>query len=206
MKIILISDTHNQHEKLTLPEGDMIIHAGDVSGGGSHVEVLSFLYWFARLPFKYKIFIAGNHDFLLERKMITESDFPDGVTYLKNSMVEIEDLRIYGSPYTPKFSNWAFMKKRGEDMRNVWTLIPRNVDILVTHGPPFMILDQTAHGAYIGCEGLLNRVKELKPKVHVLGHVHEGYGIKEEFGVNFINASVLNENYRLINEPIVIGI
>lgn len=206
MKIVLISDTHNQHEKLTLPEGDMIIHAGDVSGGGSHVEVLSFLHWFARLPFKYKIFIAGNHDFLFERKMITESDFPDGVTYLENSMAEIEGLSIYGSPYTPEFRNWAFMKKRGEDIRNVWRLIPNHVDILVTHGPPFMILDQTAYGTYTGCEGLLIRVKELRPKVHVFGHVHEGYGIKEEFGIKFVNASVLNENYQRINEPIVIEI
>jgi Icc-related predicted phosphoesterase len=205
MKIVLISDTHNQHEKIKLPEGDMIIHAGDITGMGSYSEVMSFLQWYSRLKFKYKIFIAGNHDFLFE-KMELSYALPEGVTYLQDSLVEIEGLQIYGSPYTPKFFDWAFMKNRGEDIQKVWELIPEKLDILITHGPPLNILDKVANGANEGCENLLKKVNEVNPRVHVFGHIHEGYGSSEISGTRFFNASVLNENYRVTNSPLVIEI
>jgi Icc-related predicted phosphoesterase len=206
MKIVLISDTHNQHEKINLPKGDMIIHAGDITGMGSYSEVLSFLQWFSQVKFKHKLFIAGNHDFLFE-KMDMSYTLPDGVTYLQDSLIEIEGLKIYGSPYTPGIlSEWAFTKNRGEDIQKVWESIPEQVDILITHSPPFGVLDIEAGGYQEGCRDLLKRVKKVKPRIHVFGHIHEGYGTMEVPGTKFFNACILNENYRVTNEPFVIEI
>jgi Icc-related predicted phosphoesterase len=206
MKIVVISDTHNQHPKLVLPEGDLIIHAGDISENGTNQECLEFLQWFSQLPFKHKVFIAGNHDFMLERASNSQIEFPEGVIYLRDSACEIEGLRIYGSPYTPEFYNWAFMKKRGAEIRKVWENIPSKLDILVTHGPPFKVLDRNLYGVFTGCEDLLERVKEVKPKIHAFGHIHESYGTIEENGIKFINASSLNINYKLANKPVEIDL
>ena len=205
MKIVLISDTHNQHEKIKLPKGDMIIHAGDVSGRGTFTEVLNFLQWFSKLPYQHKIFIAGNHDFLFERQKLTATAmFPEGVTYLENSEVTIEGIRIYGSPFTVKFYDWAFMKYPGEEMAEIWKQIPKGIDILITHGPPFEILDENISGMNRGCKDLLKRVRKVRPRIHVFGHIHEGYGSKEIDGTTFYNASILNDNYRVANSPIVV--
>jgi Icc-related predicted phosphoesterase len=203
MKIVLISDTHNKHDEIILPEGDMIIHAGDVSGSGTFTEILTFLQWFSRLDFKHKIFIASNHDFAFEKLNMSHA-LPEGVTYLQDTSIEIEGLKIYGSPYTPKFYNWAFMKNRGPEIKQVWDLIPDKVDILVTHGPPHQILDENAFGKPTGCLDLLNRVNEVKPSIHVFGHIHEAYGMIEISGTRYFNASSLDDNYRVRNAPFVV--
>jgi len=207
MKIVLISDTHNQHEKIILPKGDMIIHAGDISELGTFTEVLNFIQWFSKLPFKYKIFIAGNHDFLFERqKLVGTAMLLEGVTYLENSEVTIDGLRIYGSPYTLKFYDWAFMKSSGKEIAETWNFIPENVDILITHSPPFGVLDKNELGTPCGCKDLLARVYAAKPCIHVFGHIHEGYGTHEINGTRFYNASILNENYHVSNRPILIDL
>ena len=206
MRIVLISDTHNQHEKLVLPEGEMIIHAGDVSVNGTFSEVLSFLKWFSMLPYRYKIFIAGNHDFAFENKSIPTAELPEGVIYLEDTACDVMGLKIYGSPYTPEFYNWAFMKKRGPEIRKIWENIPNDIDILITHGPPLMVLDQNASGSFQGCRDLLNRVRQVAPRVHVFGHIHEAYGRKEEHGIKFINAAVLDERYALVNTPVFLDL
>ncbi len=206
MKIILISDTHNRHHDLELPDGDMIIHAGDVSSTGKEPEILDFLNWFKSLDYKYKIFIAGNHDFYFERANSEQISLiiPENLTYLNDSGVTIEGLKIWGSPVQPEFNNWAFNREIGDDIRQHWDLIPVDTDILITHGPPFRILDKTVRGHYVGCEDLLEKVMQIKPKLHIFGHVHEGYGTKEVNGIQFINASILNERYRYTNDPVEI--
>lgn len=206
MRVVLISDTHNLHEKLVLPAADVIIHAGDVSGNGTFREVLNFLQWYSELPYANKIFIAGNHDFAFEHKSVPVLDLPQGITYLEDSMVTVNGVKVYGSPYTPEFYNWAFMKKRGPQIKKVWDAIPQGVDILVTHGPPLMILDENAKGQHQGCEDLLLSVKQVRPKIHVFGHIHEAYGIEEQFGTRFVNASVLDQHYRMVNTPIVVDL
>lgn len=206
MRLILISDTHNQHEKLILPAGDAIIHAGDIAENGSVREVSNFLNWYSNLPYANKIFIAGNHDFALENRTAPISDLPNGITYLENSTFSINRLKIYGSPFTPKFYNWAFMKKRGPEIKRIWDTIPQSVDVLLTHGPPLMVLDQNIKGQHAGCEDLIFRVKQVKPKIHVFGHIHEGYGVEEQFGVKFYNVSVLNDRYNLANKAVIIDV
>lgn len=200
MKFVIISDTHGRHHQLSLPEGDVVIHAGDVSGRGLLPEIRDFLNWFEKLNFKYKIFIAGNHDFYFE----SIDDFQrEGIIYLNDSRMEINGIKIWGSPIQPEFHNWAFNRKRGEEIKEHWDLIPSDTDILITHGPPYSILDKTINLENVGCEELLTKVQSIKPKFHLFGHVHEGYGIdKNDLGTIFINASVLDERYRLKNDPI----
>ena len=205
MKIVFISDTHGQHEKLTLPEGDMIIHAGDVSKRGGMAEMESFLDWYESLPFTYKVFTVGNHDFLAENApAMFKKLIPDNCVYLENSDVVIEGIRIWGSPITPWFYDWAFNRQRGADIAKYWATIPEGTDIIVTHGPAYDILDRTTRGDLTGCEDLRAKIESIKPKYHVFGHIHEAYGMKQVGDTTFINASVLDEQYRLTNAPIVL--
>ncbi len=209
MKFVCISDTHNLHKKiLDIPQGDVIIHAGDVSSRGSKKEIKKFLNWYANLDFKYKIFIAGNHDFYFEEEdnnMIQEI-IPENIIYLNDSACEIEGIKIWGSPVQPWFYNWAFNRQRGEEIQKHWDLIPKDTDILITHGPPFNILDTTVQGMNVGCENLINTIKNTNIKFCIFGHIHEAYGEKIIDDVHYINASIVNFNYHVVNSPIVFEI
>jgi Icc-related predicted phosphoesterase len=205
MKFVAISDSHTKHHRLLLPSADAIIHAGDISSRGFEGEIIDFLDWFRKLDYKYKIFIAGNHDFYFEKQdeRKIKQLIPSNVIYLNDSGIQIEGIKIWGSPIQPWFYNWAFNRYRGADIKKHWDLIPTDTDILITHGPVEGILDKTINGDVVGCKDLLEKVQEIKPKFHICGHIHEGYGIMQKDETTFINASVLDENYRLKNEPIV---
>ena len=205
MKIVTISDTHGYHDQLCLPSGDMLIHAGDVSSRGSEREVLNFLNWFSDQDFKYKIFIAGNHDFFFERfgAERIKSIISEDVIYLNDSVITIDHINIWGSPVTPWFFDWAFNRHRLADIKKHWDLIPQNTDILITHGPVHGILDRTIQGKRVGCEVLKETIDELQPKVHIFGHIHEAYGQEQTEDTLYINASVLDVRYRLVNEAVV---
>lgn len=204
MKFVTISDTHGQHTGLKLPAGDVLIHAGDSTMKGTRAEVLAFLSWMEQLDFKYKILIAGNHDFYFESATTEEirQILPANIIYLNDSMVTINGINIWGSPITPWFFNWAFNRQRGEEIKKHWDLIPTATDILITHGPVFRTLDRTVKDQHVGCIDLFNTLQIIKPKVHICGHIHEAYGTLEKYGIKFINASVLNVDYELINKPI----
>ncbi|MEO1262799.1 MAG: metallophosphatase domain-containing protein [Bacteroidota bacterium] len=205
MKIIAISDTHNHHELLQLPAGDMLIHAGDISSRGTIEEVRVFLDWFARQDFKYKIFIPGNHDFFFERMppAVERDLIPDDLIYLNDNGVEIEGINIWGSPIQPWFYDWAFQRQRGAEIDRHWQMIPEKTDILIAHGPAYGILDKTIRGECVGCEDLLNRIEKVKPKYFISGHIHEAYGVEQHGATTFINASVLDVKYKLVNVPVV---
>lgn len=205
MICVAIADTHGLHHQLTLPEGDLIIHAGDVSKRGEVHEIKDFLNWFQSLDYRYKIFIAGNHDFFFERSSKAEIDalIPAGVIYLCDSGITVEGIRIWGSPVTPTFFNWAFNRDRGADISRHWDLIPHDTDLLITHGPVAGILDKTIRGEHVGCEDLLKKVQEIKPAYYIGGHIHEAYGQVEANGTTYLNASVLDHKYRLNHQPLV---
>ena len=208
MKIVAISDTHGKHRSLELPQGDMIIHAGDVSNRGEKSEVLDFLDWYKNLDFQYKIFIAGNHDFYFEKEKDSEIEkvIPSNVIYLNDSGTTIEGIKIWGSPVQPWFFDFAFNRERGEEIAKHWALIPEDTNILVTHGPAFELLDKTFKGKAVGCADLLEQIKKIKPQFHLAGHIHEAYGQVVKDGTHFINASILNLNYQVANEPVVFEI
>lgn len=210
MKITFISDTHSKHDELTLAipmDTDLLIHAGDLSTMGKPAELSRFLNWYNDLPIPNKVFVAGNHDFLPEkapplfRSML--DNFSD-LIYLENEEIVIDNLKIWGSPISPFFFNWAFNRHRGADIRRYWEAIPEDVDILVTHGPPLGFGDRTTRGELVGCKDLLDFVEKIKPKYHTFGHIHEGYGLYQNEDTTFINASVLNERYEMVNAPVSI--
>lgn len=198
MKIVCISDTHGLHNQVKVPDGDLLIHAGDLTNSGAYKEAITALNWISTLPHKYKVVIAGNHDFCFEKGSMP---IPDGVTYLENSGVEIEGFKIWGSPITPWFHDWAFNRHRGEEIKKYWDMIPDDTDILVTHGPSKGILDKNMEDQNVGCEDLGVRLSQLEfCLLHVFGHIHEGYG-EHESGV-YVNACVVNRYYQVVNKPI----
>lgn len=213
MKITLISDLHNKYKPLTdsLSGGDLIICSGDMTSVGHIHEIEQFCKWFSKLDnYKYKIFISGNHDWGFQKfpKSIDEmlEEYPD-IIYLEDSSYIIMDgdkpIKIWGSPWQPFFCNWAFnLPKNGEQLMKKWDMIPYDTDILITHGPPFGILDQVI-GEYenLGCELLSNKIKEIKPKINVFGHIHSGYGYVRDDYTHYFNASILDENYIYRQKP-----
>lgn len=208
MKIVAISDTHGQHASLTVPQADMVIHAGDLSKRGTLSQVRDFLDWYAQLPHTYKVFVAGNHDFLFEQysKDAIKAMIPDNLIYLNDAEVVIENIKIWGSPIQPWFHDWAFNRKRGAEIKRHWDLIPTDADIVVTHGPVYGILDRTSLGQHVGCEDLLDKIRTVKPKYHICGHIHEAYGTIRHGETQYINASVLDLGYKLVNTPVCFSI
>lgn len=199
MKIVCISDTHGLHNQVKVPDGDLLIHAGDLTNSGTYKEAISALNWISNLPHKHKVVIAGNHDFCFEKGSMP---IPDGVTYLENSGVEIEGFKIWGSPITPWFRDWAFNRHRGEEIKKYWDMIPDDTNILITHGPPEGFGDMNLEGKTVGCKDLLFRIEQLNDlNLHIFGHIHEGYGNYGFFG-GFINACVVNRFYQVVNKPI----
>jgi len=204
MKIVAISDTHGMYQSVEVPDADMLIHAGDITSHGTYEDLENFNEWLGELPHKHKIVIAGNHDWCFEWDSTKSRQILTNAIYLQDEMVEIEGLRIYGSPWQPAFYDWAFNLPRGKELAEVWARIPDNLDILVTHGPPYGILDQTKRDLRnVGCQDLLDAVLERRPRFHIFGHIHEGYGQHEELGIHFINASCNTYRYRPTQAPIV---
>lgn len=208
MTFVFISDTHGQHEKLVLPAGDVLVHAGDFTLRGTLPEVTAFFDWFERQPYRYRVAVAGNHDFLAEREpVLFRQLIPENVIYLEDSGVSLDGVQVWGSPITPWFFDWAFNRQRGADIRRHWDLIPAGTDVLITHGPPYGILDEVLRDPRpVGCRDLLRRVEEIKPRVHVFGHIHEGYGQLEQNGTLFVNASALDVQYRAVNGAVVVEV
>lgn len=208
MRICCISDTHLRHKRsfLPVPEADILIHAGDACMAGDFFEVRDFFEWWRTLKAKHKIFVPGNHDRLFERDTnLARSFVPDDTKFLQDSMVEIEGLRIYGSPWQPRFQDWAFNLDRGEPLRRKWARIPSGIDILVTHGPPMGILDFSQYGnEHVGCGDLRQELHRIRPKLHVFGHIHGDYGWMEWNGTLFCNASICDEAYKPTHDPIVV--
>jgi Icc-related predicted phosphoesterase len=213
-RIVCISDTHNCNEEIEVPDGDILIHSGDATTIGSVEQLKAFNRWFAGLPHKCKIFVAGNHDWLFERNNDLARRLLDpSISYLQDSSIEIDGLKIYGSPWQPRFFDWAFNLNRGPEMAEKWAMIPDDIDILITHGPPHGILDLVPRKGWnenTGCEELRKRVEQIanfgRLKLHVFGHIHCGYGIHEELGVKFVNASTCDEQYNPTQTPIVVDL
>jgi len=208
--ITFITDTHTKHKHLTgeLPGGDILIHCGDFTNRGYMTEIKNFLDWFDEVKgYEHKIFIAGNHDFGFQDnpKECAEllKNYPN-LTYLQDTSIIIDGIKIYGTPWQPRFYDWAFNVNRGWDIAQKWEKIPMDTDILITHGPAFGILDLTYTGQHVGCEDLYKKVVELKPKIHACGHIHYARHIKQIEDTVYINACNLGEDYMYQNAPITI--
>lgn len=218
MDILTFSDTHGRHRHIPpqwFVPADVIVFAGDLTDVGNVTEVEDFLNWFSGLPYEYKIFVAGNHDFCFQPtdykypklkrildEYLTVNKF---MFYLSDSSVSINGIKFYGSPWQPWFGDWAFNLHRGNPIREKWNLIEKDTNVLITHGPVAGIHDVVKHGGSCGCSDLKEVIGELKDlKLHVCGHIHEGYGSITKEGVGYVNASTLDYKYSVTNKPIII--
>lgn len=187
MKLWHISDTHGLHEQLRVPDGiDIVVHSGDASNWKdpyrNESELRAFIEWFAALPIPTKIFVPGNHDTSLEKGLITRASIEDlGINLLLNEERVIGGLRFWGSPTTPRYGDWAYMKDRGT-INRTWEHIPEGIDVLITHGPPYGVLDATYdhHNKVelVGCSALRKRVAKVPPRFMLFGHVHSTKDIR----------------------------
>lgn len=205
MRIVALSDTHGQHAGVLVPEGDVLVFAGDfMTDGFRGSEVRSFAAWFKAQPHQHKILVAGNHDRLLESHRVLYLPQFEGVIYLQNQGVEIDGLHFWGGPYTPEFMNWAFNYPR-EEIHRFWDAIPDDTDVLVTHGPPFHYLDkENLSDGHVGDSALLDRLAVLQPKVNIFGHIHGGYGSATFGKTRLFNVSICNPRYNPVNPVTVI--
>lgn len=241
MRVVCISDTHGYHDNMPqIPEGDILLHAGDISGIGKRLEVELFIEWALKQAkrFTYGMcFIAGNHDRCFDPKFgeyDPEDEYKEGpkrkptwligllhdvkfsnasLHYLENNWIEVgsgkDKLKIWGSPYSPWFhgDRWAFNAHRGPEIMNVWNEISMTTDILLTHTPVSYKLDYVPRSQeYVGCEDLRGIVEVVKPIMHVCGHIHEGYGLDYNLDTMFVNASICNQSYNPVNEPMAFDI
>ncbi len=204
MRIVLLSDTHEQHREIAVPEGDLLVHAGDFTHRGDLEAIEEFDAWLGEQPHAHKVVIAGNHDRTFETTPEKAREKIRHATYLQDSGVTIGGVKIWGSPWQPWFLDWAFNLPRGAALRSKWDQIPADTDLLVTHGPPLGKLDHVKRGEDVGCEELAARLTELHVKLHVFGHIHEGYGVASANGVTYVNASNCDARYRANQAPIVV--
>lgn len=193
MRIVHISDTHNMHRQLkSLPDGDVIVHSGDFTMTGTEVEAMDFMEWFCDLPYRHKVFIAGNHDFCLRGASLEGLD--DNCHYLCNSGVRIDGVEFYG---VPMFFEDSISGRTKNDFKN----IPAGTDVLVTHQPPERILDLSGKIHY-GDSVLWQRVMQVHPKLHLFGHIHNAAGMEARDGMVFSNGAVMGEAYDLTDADI----
>ncbi|XP_043919762.1 metallophosphoesterase MPPED2-like [Protopterus annectens] len=221
VRSVCISDTHFA-TNIPLPEGDVLIHAGDFSELGKQHEIEKFCAWLDTCNFEKKIVIAGNHDLSLDKQYLEEGGLyckfmnldpgfdavslvSNSCTYLQDSFTTVQGLKIYGSPWTPVFGDWGFNFHRDKLMEK-WQKIPSDTDILITHGPPYGICDGVPNAGHAGCEALTTVVNKIKPMLHVFGHIHEGYGHIFNGETLFVNASCLTRARLPNNLPFVIDL
>jgi len=208
MRLVVVSDTHGLHDRMPpIPDGDVLVHAGDLTVTGTLAQAREALQWLADLPHRHKILIAGNHDVLFERDAdAAEALVPPNVIYLRDRGVVLDGIRCWGSPWQPEFFQWAFNLPRGEPLARVWAKIPDDTQVLVTHGPPNGTLDRVlvGRGGHEGCADLRRRIAELRDlRLHAFGHIHEGYGSTTIDGCQFVNASINTVGYEPVNPPVV---
>ena len=197
MKILHISDTHGAHRRMgELPEAEVLVHSGDFTMTGSESEAIDFMNWFCDLPHKHKIFICGNHDECLYGANIDGLD--NNVHYLYNSEIEIDGIKFYGIPLFMGDSMFGKQKQFYEK-------IPGDTDILITHCPPYGILDFDDDRNW-GSEELLSAVIKLSPQAHLFGHIHKSHGVLRLGSTIYSNSAIMNEDYTNLQSPNLIEI
>jgi len=188
MRLVFISDTHGQHDSIDPPEGDVLIHCGDFTNRGRSEEVSHFNQWLGRQHHETKIVVPGNHDLCFESKPTRSAEL---LTHADHVLIDrgcvVRGMSFFGSPRTPQFGGWAFMY----DPRDApWTkILPERIDVLITHGPAYDMLDSVGSGHRVGCDALAGMIKHLKPKVHAFGHIHESRGVEVLNGTISVNAA-----------------
>lgn len=190
MRIVAVADTHLFHKTLPVPPGDVFVHAGDFCRRGTLQELARAAEWIQSLPHKHKVVVAGNHDWAFVNTPKEARDMlGPSVIYLEDSEAKIEGVRFWGSPWQPEFHSWAFNLPRGPVIAAKWAAIPPGIDVLITHGPPAGIKDRSSTGGRTGCVDLLERIKQVKPRIHLFGHIHEDGGVFRDEDTCYANVT-----------------
>lgn len=176
MRLVTMADTHGEHGRLVVPPGDVLVHAGDLTGRGTLAQLTEVAQWLRALPHRHKVVVGGNHDFWLQGHREAARELFAGMHYLEDEEVVLEGVRFYGSPWQPWFFDWAFNAQRGPAIDAIWQRIPAGVDVLITHGPPLGMGDKVYDGQRVGCADLLRHLERVAPRVHLFGHIHEDPG------------------------------
>ena len=206
MRLVLLSDTHGLHDHLLVPDGDVLIHAGDFTLHGDLAEVREFDNFLARMPHPHKLVIAGNHDFCFENNPDEARKLLRNALYLEDSGCEIGGYYFWGSPWQPWFMDMAFNLDSETALGKKWEAIPAATDVLITHTPPRGILDLTSLGEEVGCSALAQALQSHDLLVHVFGHIHEGYGIYRHDTTTYVNACNCTLQYLPHQPPMVVDI
>jgi Calcineurin-like phosphoesterase len=219
MRLIGISDTHTYHRQVKVPDGDVLIHAGDITFRGELDVFGDFANWLQELPHQHKLIIFGNHELKTQYgshrdpaiRMIKDA----GAIHLEDAGIEIDGTYFWGSPYQPSFHDWEYNLPRGKALAEKWALIPQHTNVLITHSPPHGILDEVERSyngeidvQNVGCQDLMQRIKELPNlKASFFGHLHlNGGKTKSLDGVIYANCAICTEAYAPTNPPVVIDI
>lgn len=226
LRIVCLADTHTQHRGLIMPPGDLLLVAGDFTGRGLAREIEDFDSWLSLQDYALKIVIAGNHDQLFEYKPRQARSLLPHAKYLEDSEITLRPsmfnrpesetwrVRVYGSPWQPRFFDWAFnLERNSSQLRGKWRKIPgrdpqtnEGIDVLVTHTPPYEIMDTDPRGGRSGCELLRAELERIRPRLHVFGHLHGTHGVVEKNGAIYVNASICDDRYDVHREPIVVDL
>lgn len=226
MKLVCVSDTHGNLKDISLPEGDVLILAGDILNNyvrGSpdldatlqEAELRTLDEYIGTLKYKKAILVPGNHDWIFEKTWWAGPNLKN-IKYLHDNKLEFEGISFYGSGWQPEFCGWAFnVPRNSAKLKHYWTMIPEGVDVLITHTPPYGTLDQidpvgnafqSRDLEHLGCELLTKRLEVVKPRVHIFGHIHGSYGTTQRDNTLYINAAICTESYRPTNKPQVVVI
>lgn len=234
MRIVCISDTHLAHIpplRIDVPDGDVLVHAGDATFRGTQEEIEVFAEWFGSLPHKRKVFVPGNHDCGFEYDWDAAVQLLPDCYALNDSGVEIDGVKFWGSPWQPEFCNWAFNLPRGPELREHWAKIPDETDVLVTHSPPLGVLDRVWRVEYVpfkrkdgtfervprrfrehvGCADMMQAVHRVHPKLHVFGHIHCDTGTMyktwpDRDVTRFVNAAICDDRYLPVHPAVVVDV
>lgn len=199
MKLAILGCTHGMHESVSVPDADVLIHTGDFTGRRTSDEVLPFAKWVGSQSHEHKIVICGNHDSPIGIGDKFRSIFESfGVAYLQDSSITIDGLLFYGSPWSPTFYNWYWMRDRGKEIAQKWARIDGDTDVLITHGPADS-LDTTEEGMCVGCKDLQRELSRVQPKVHCFSHIHEASGMFDHGDMISVNASIVSRDMRVVN-------
>ena len=224
MKIVIVSDTHCAD--IPVPDGDVLIHCGDGTFQGKIPELIHWNNWFQKQIHETKILIPGNHDWAFEHSWLHAVSLFPGINVLHDSGIQLGEFKIWGSAWQPEFNNWAFNLPRGDKLKAKWDLIPDDTNILVTHGPPYGILDELPArqkltydfmnsqevvtqipGIKLGCYDLRERINKLPNlRLHAFGHIHCAYGYWYDTvrRIHFVNGAVMDEAYDPVNPPVIV--
>ncbi len=205
MRIIALSDLHG-YSNVTVPDGDVLVIAGDLTSHGTIGQLVEFCAWLDTLPHKLKLVVAGNHDACLmsEPELSIALLEDSGVVYMQDIALTIDGVKFYGSPWMPEYNKWYFMLDPGSELNKYRRMIPLDTNVLITHCPPYGILDYSNTRVFYGCRSLLNRIEKLNDlQVHIFGHIHEQHGSRADM---FYNVSICNRSYENVNPPTIIDI